>query len=126
MKWPWVPRSLHDEAVTELRGRLDRSETARESLTQTIIDMKVAGGMIPRPATGFRQEPQPRDAIDIALDENETIAATPGLRRQQGVWARKQLKKGVELESILEKIALVGTVPADFLDDDDDEELNLG
>lgn len=119
MKWLFGSR---DDTVADLRARLDRSEAAREELTKTIVEMKVAGGTVPRPATGFRQEPRKADEIERALDENPVIRTTPGLRRQQNEWARKALEKGAELEDVLAKIEAYGTIPADFLDEDEDDD----
>lgn len=125
MKWP-VPRSLHDEAVADLRDRLDRSEAARAQLTQTIIDMKVAGASIPRVVTTGRLEQRPRDEIAKVIDEHPLMKNNPALRRQQNDWARQAIAAGQSVDSVLDRISAFGIVSDDLDDDEDDDELGIG
>lgn len=115
MKWPLIPRSVHDDVVSDLRKRLDDSEKARADLTETIIEMKVAGGSIPRSMNGERLEQRPRDEFEKAVDENPRCQADGALRRQQLRWAREAVAKGSDKESVLARLRTWGMV----LDDND-------
>lgn len=122
MKWPLVPRSVHDDVVTDLRKRLDESERRRQELTETIIDLKVTGASIPRIVTTGRHEQKPRDLIEKAVDDNPLFRADPRLRRRQIAWARKAVADGADSGEVIAQLEAFGTVVRND-DDDDDEEM---
>jgi hypothetical protein len=122
MKWPVVPRSVHDDVVNDLRTRLDASEQAREKLTQTVIDMKVAGGHIPRVITGERLEQKPRNEVERAVEDNPFFRSNAALRRQQIEWANRTIEEGGDRDTILARLRGFGRVAADAVDDDEEDD----
>lgn len=126
MKWPWVPRSLHEDVVSDLRARLDAAEAERVKLTQTITDMKVAGGTIPRmagvPGGTSRQEPREKDDFEKEIERNPRIS-TAAQRRHWSSWASDEYRKGeLTPAEILERIRGFGTLSKDDVEEWDDIE----
>lgn len=123
MKWPFLLRSVHEETVTDLRRRLDDSETERRKLVRTIVKMKVAGGTIPRALDGVRLEQRERNPFEKAVDENPRCKNNPLLRRHLLGWADREREKGVPEKEILDKLSSWHVVRVSDGDEDEDDEL---
>lgn len=124
-KFPFVPRSIHDDVVADLRKRLDESETARAKLTKVVIRMKLTGAsIVPRRPVdgGLRLEQRERDEFEKAVDSNPHCQNNPRLRRQQLKWARDEMEKpDADRDLILRRLSGWHLIEGDDDDDDEDE-----
>lgn len=130
MRWPFVPRSLFDETVADLRVRLDASDLDRRRLTRTIVKLKISGAHIPRVLDGARLEQRPRDPFEQIVDENPRAQQDPRLRRHLLTWATRQHQlhaadecSGLSDEAIKERLRTWSVVTVEEDDDDEDDEV---
>lgn len=126
MKLPFVSRTIHEDMVRDLREQLAKEQKRSRRLERTVIDMKVAGGSIPRTADGLRLERRPPTAIETAIAENPRAAVDPALRRHLGTWAAKEMgKEGADEKAIIERLRTWNMVAVERDDDDDAEDDEL-
>jgi hypothetical protein len=138
MRFPFISRALHDERVADLNAFISELRTAlyaerarSDTLTSTLIDMKVGGATLMRARADALDRVQqsaeagravPRSAIAQAIEENKHAAANRALRQHLTRWAERQIENGHAEDIVLRKLRSWSVVtPAEDEPDDDDE-----
>ena len=121
MRFPFVPRSLYDDAVADLRSRLDAADAQVDYLTRLVADMKVAGGTVVPGASAPRPVRPANPAMDKVLaviDANPLVQDDPTLRSHLIRTAEERLARNADIDDLVTEM---GTwyVPTISTEDED-------
>jgi hypothetical protein len=139
MRLPFVSRSAHDDmlghrerTIAFLEKQLHNEQERTRYLTDLVADMKVSGASVVRQivrgseGSSAKLAPRPRSSIEQAIDENRYASSNPRLRAHLAAWGEREIARGVEEKTVLDRLRSWSQPSNDDDDDDDEDDTVLG